>query len=100
MAAVGMIAVLINRNLVLQYLGRISFVILCVHDPVYRVFIKLVSVVARMCTDAVRENFILAMLVVVLTLLVCAAVHGAVIRAAPWIVGRGSSKINERGSIW
>lgn len=95
-AAVWIIAILINRNRALQYFGRISLVILCVHGPVYRVIVKLVSLIARMSTNAVRENFILVMPVVVLTLLVCAAVYEVVIKVAPWIIGKSKSDPTRR----
>ncbi len=78
-AAVGMIAFVINKNPVLQYFGRISLVILCVHGPVYKVIVKLLSIVVRMTTDAVRGKFILSIIIVALTLAVCAAVYEVLI---------------------
>lgn len=62
------------------------------------IIVKLMSIVARMSTDAVSENFILAMPVVVLTLAICAIVPGVVVKVAPWMVGK-NRKINGRGPI-
>ena len=72
----------------LEYFGRVSLVILCVHGPVYRVIVKIVSILVGMSTDAVRENVFLAMFVVALALAVCSAVYEVVIRIAPWMVGK------------
>ena len=60
-AAVILISQLINENRILQYFGRISLIILCIHGPVYRIVVKIVSILLNLGTDAVRENFLLAM---------------------------------------
>lgn len=87
-AGVFIISFLINENKLLQYFGRISLIVLCIHGPVYRVLIKLVSIPLRVSTDAARSNFLIAMIVVALTLIICAFVYEAVIRIAPWAVGK------------
>ena len=87
-AAVTIMAMLIDHNRMLEYFGRVSLVILCVHLTVYRVIVKIVSILVGMSTDAVRENVFLAMFVVALALAVCNAVYEVVIRIAPWMVGK------------
>ena len=42
--AVILISQLVNENKILQYLGRISLIILCIHGPVYRIVVKIVSI--------------------------------------------------------
>ena len=56
-AAVILISQLINENRILQYFGRISLIILCIHGPVYRIVVKIVSILLNLGTDAVREIF-------------------------------------------
>ena len=87
-AAVILISQLINENRVLQYFGRISLIILCIHGPVYRIVVKIVSIPLHVSTDAVRENILLAVIVVVATMIICSAAHEVVIRIAPWMVGK------------
>ena len=89
--ALILISQLINQNRVLQYLGRISLIILCIHGPVYRVVVKIVSIPLHMGTDAVRGNFLLAMIVVAVTMLICSVAYEIVVRIAPWMVGKKSS---------
>lgn len=90
--AVLIISILINRNKVLEYIGRISLVVLCIHGPVYRVIVKILSLPLGMNTDAVRENFILSMIVVVITLVICTVGYEILNRFMPWIIGKGKLK--------
>lgn len=46
-----------------------------------------------MSTDAVRENFLLAMIVVVVTMLICSVAYEIVVKIAPWMVGKRKVKI-------
>lgn len=83
-----LICQIINENRVLQYFGRISLIVLCIHGPVYRIVVKIVSIPFHMSTDAVRENFLLAMIVVGITMLICSMGYEIVMRIAPWMVGK------------
>lgn len=77
-----------QRNKILQYFGRISLIVLCIHGPVYRIVVKIVSIPLHMGTDAVRENILLAMIVVAVTMLICSVAYEVVVRIAPWMVGK------------
>lgn len=87
-AGVGLIAVFIKENKILQYFGRISLIILCIHGPVYRIVVKIVSIPLHMSTNAVRENILLTMLLVNISLAICSVVYEVVIRVTPWMVGK------------
>ena len=87
-AALILISQLINENKILQYFGRISLIVLCIHGPVYRIVVKIVSITLHKGTDAVRENFFLAMLIVSVTLVVCSMIYEIVIKITPWMLGK------------
>ena len=87
-AAVILISQLINENRILQYFGRISLIVLCIHGPVYRIVVKIVSIPLHMGTDAVRENFLLAMVVVAITMTICSMAYEVIVRVTPWMVGK------------
>lgn len=87
-AGMILISQLINKSRILQYFGRISLLILCIHGPVYRIMVKIVSIALHKGTDAVRENFLLAMLIVSVTLVVCSMVYEVIIRITPWMLGK------------
>ena len=84
--AVILISQLVKVNRILQYFGRISLIVLCIHGPVYRIVVKIVSISLHMGTDVVRENFLLAM--VVITMAICCMAYEAVVRVAPWMMGK------------
>lgn len=62
--------------------------ILCIHDPVYRIMVKIVSIMLHKGTDAVRENFWLVMLIVSAILVVCSIVYEVIVRITPWMFGK------------
>lgn len=91
-----LISQLINENRILQYISRISLIVLCIHSPVYRIVVKIVLISLHMGTDDVRENFLLAMIVVLATVLICSVVYKLVVRIAPWMAGKKRKTWNER----
>ena len=52
--------------------------------------LKFVSISLHMGTDVVRENFLLVM--VAITMAICSMAYEAVVRVAPWMVGRKKVK--------
>ena len=52
--------------------------------------LKIVSISLHMGTDVVRENFLLVM--VAITMAICSMVYEAVVRVAPWMVGKKKVK--------
>lgn len=72
----------------LQYFGRISLIVLCIHGPVYRIIAKVLAIVLHTETDAVRENFITAMLIVAITMAVCSIGYEIISRICPWMLGK------------
>ena len=54
--------------------------------------LKIVSISPHMGTDVVRTNFLLDMVEVVITMAICSVVYEAVVRVAPWMVGKKKVK--------
>lgn len=92
-SAMILISQLVNENNFLQYFGRISLIVLCIHGPVYRIVVKIVSIPLHMGTDAVRENFLLVMFVVAVTMLICSAAYEIIKRITPWMVGKKKEEL-------
>lgn len=93
-----LISQLINESRILQYFGRISLIVLCIHEPVYRIVVKILSIPLHMETDAVRRNFLLAMIVVAATMMVCSAAYEVVVRIVPWMIRKKRKAWNERNT--
>ena len=87
-----LICQVIYENRILQYFGRISLIILCIHGPVYRIVVKIVSIPLHMSTDVVRGNFFIALVVVAITMIICSLAYEIVMRFAPWMLGKSNSK--------
>lgn len=88
------VAIVISNSKILQYFGKISLIILCIHGPVYRVLVKVLSILCHMSTDNLRENILISLFVVVITLMVCSVVYEMIVRIAPWMVGKRKNKYN------
>lgn len=76
----------------LQYLGKISLVVLCIHGPVYRILAALFAILLHTSSDCVRENFVLTVTVVILTLILCALAYEIIKRAVPWMIGKNKTE--------
>ena len=92
--AVGVVLVSIGvqHQGLIQFLGINSIVILCLHGPIYRVLIKVLSVLIRMDTEIVRENIFCSLEILVLTLAICAVISIAINKWMPWMIGKSRNK--------
>lgn len=81
-----MLCVAIDCRL-LQFLGRASLTIMCVHEPVKRALIFVMAKILGMNTGALRANLACAMLVTVVTVAICVAVHLILDRFVPVLIG-------------
>lgn len=71
----------------LRFLGRVSLTIMCVHEPVKRMMIFIMAKIVGVSTDELRTNFVYALLVTAITVLICIVVHMILGRIAPALVG-------------
>lgn len=66
----------------------------------YRIVVKIVSIPLRMGTDAVRENLLLALIVVAITLAICSAAYEVIVRITPWMVRKEHIQENVRKNLY
>lgn len=90
-----LIAMMTERVKLFVYVGRITLVTLCIHGPVYRVLIKLISIPMNCTTDEVRSNILPVLLITVVTTAICAAVYELLKRFVPWIIGVKRAKTDK-----
>lgn len=91
-----MLCVAIDCRL-LQFLGRASLTIMCVHEPVKRVLISVMAKILGTNTDALRADLVYAMLVTVVTVAICVAVHLIMDRFAPMLIGSSRHNLASQG---
>ena len=72
----------------------ITLMSLCLQCPLARIVVKIVSILLNVGTDAVRENFLLAMVLGAITMAICSTAYEVVVRLAPWMVGKKKGKEN------
>lgn len=93
------ISLIIGKYRPLEYIGRITLVILCVHGTVYRVLLKLISLASGKDTEIVRQAPYYAAIVTAATIAACAGVYELLSRIFPVIIGkprRSPPKIPEK----
>lgn len=81
----------------LQFLGRVSLTIMCVHEPVKRALIFVMAKILGTNTDALRANLVYAMLVTVVTVVICVAVHLIMDRFTPMLIGSSRHSLASQG---
>lgn len=90
--AVAMYSILISESTIISgitsFLGCISLVVLCVHGPVYRVVSKILSVLLRNETDVVKSNIVIAVIISVITLVICSVSYIVIDKILPWVIGK------------
>ncbi|WP_448780632.1 acyltransferase family protein [Bacteroides congonensis] len=74
----------------LCYLGRNSLLLMCVHEPIKRVVIKLASAVTRQDTEAVRENYMSCLIVLIVIVLISIPIIELVNRKFSFILGKSN----------
>lgn len=72
----------------LRWLGRNSLLLMCVHEPVKRIAIKVVSVILHWDTEAVRENTATCFVVLIIVVLVSIPVIELINRKIPSVLGK------------
>ena len=71
----------------LQWIGRNSLIIMCIHGPIYRVVIMILSVLFKMSTSELRHSFVLATVATVITILVASPFVVLINRYIPQLIG-------------
>ena len=60
---------------------------MCVHEPVKRMMIFIMAKIVGVSTGALRANFVYALLVTAITVLICIVAHLILDKIAPALVG-------------
>lgn len=91
-AGLSVISMLLERVKALQYVGRISLVILCIHGPIYRVLCKLLSMPLGVSTEELRSSAVPMLIITAVTIALCALAYELLKRIAPWTIGEKDAK--------
>ena len=82
-----------KKDIILKKVGKISLVILCIHGPIYRVFIKIMSTFLNCSSDQIRKNFFYVTIIVILTLIACNLIYIVLKKINPILVGEKKQNV-------
>ncbi|PLS27701.1 acyltransferase family protein [Bifidobacterium parmae] len=72
---------------ILRYLGSASLTIMCVHDPIKRIVIVLVSKILHVSSETARTNGLMLALIVGITIIIALIAHEIIRRLLPEALG-------------
>lgn len=81
---------------VLQWLGRNSLIIMCVHGPINRIVLFAVSVIIQKDVSVIRNSLLMSSCVVLLVIIIIIPIVIVINRYLPWVLGR--KKTNKKVS--
>lgn len=82
----------VERSLV--FLGVNSLIIMCTHEPVKRICIKVLSIIFKVDMNLIRTNYIYEILVLCLIMMFLIPVIYIINNKLPFLLGRGKGKLN------
>lgn len=77
----------------LEFLGKNSLIIMCIHDPIKRIVIKVVSIISKIPTDVLRNSIIGSFICLVVLMPILILAIYIINNYLPFIIGR--SKIQK-----
>lgn len=95
MAVLGSVVVMAVCRLIeynergwMQYCGKNSLIIMCVHEPIKRILIQVMSMATGVETTAIRQSIWVSVLIVVVIALICLPIIHIVNRYIPFLIGK------------
>lgn len=72
----------------LAYLGRNSLIIMCVHEPLKRIILVVLSKVVSMPIDVIRDEIAMSIVATLIVVAVCIPVTEIINRKISWAIGK------------
>ena len=85
---------IINKNRILLYLGSNTLILMCIHEPLKRIVLIIVSKITNINTDVLRSNIFLIILLSVLLILIMYPFINIIKIYMPFMIGKFKSKKN------
>ncbi len=78
----------------IAHLGRNSLIIMCVHEPIKRIFLVILSKISTIPVETIRGNLVLSVVASLLLLLICVPIVQVINKRMAWMIGKGK-KVKE-----
>lgn len=72
----------------ISYLGKNSLIIMCIHEPIKRVLLVVLSKVSSLPIEELRGNILLSIICVCLLLLICVPIVNVINKKIAWMIGK------------
>lgn len=72
----------------ISYLGKNSLIIMCIHEPIKRVLLVVLSNVSSLPIDDLRGNILLSIICVFILLMVCVPIVNVINKRLAWMIGK------------
>ena len=72
----------------MAYLGRNSLIIMCVHEPLKRIILVVLSKVVSMPIDVIRDEIAMSIVATLIVVAVCIPVIEIINRKFSWTIGK------------
>ena len=72
----------------ISYLGKNSLIIMCIHEPIKRVFLVVLSKVSSLPIEDLRGNILLSIICVCILLLICVPIVNVINKKIAWMIGK------------
>lgn len=90
--ALMLLSMLIEKARLLAKIGRMTLLTMLIHGPIYRVLVKVLSMLISRGTDEVRGNMPIAILLSLMTISLCVVAYLILAKIAPWSIGLKKEK--------
>ncbi len=72
----------------MAYLGRNSLIIMCVHEPLKRIILMVLSKIVSMPTDIIRNEIGMSIVTTLIVMAACIPIIEIINRKLSWTIGR------------
>lgn len=83
----------INKNRILEWLGKNSLVLMLIHDPIKRILIFAYAHLFGLSTDAVRGSLVHVLILTVLLILICIPITIMINRYGYFLLGKNGNSL-------
>lgn len=88
---VYLISKIISQNKILEFLGRNSLIIMCIHEPIKRIVIEVIHRISNIQVDILRMNAIFIILITICIILVMLPIILVINKFFPLLIGKNSN---------
>jgi len=85
---VFVISAFLRSSKILSFLGRNSLILMCVHEPIKRIVIKVMSMATGMETEAMRNTWLVSLLILAAVVVICVPIIWLVNNKLKFMIGK------------